>query len=499
MRLRSITLATLLLVMAISDALAQPEPFRPLVFIPGILGTELLDQNNKVVWGDSSSLRNFEKLELGRESSQLHAGGLVKQINILGPFWTIHQYDGLFSLLKDLNYVEGQNFFVFCYDWRLSNFDNEVKLEEFIKQNPALNGKDIDILAHSMGGLIAKLYLHQSPVAVYVKRLISLAVPSRGSMNSLAEMTNGWGGFENFVAGGISTIRRVMFSFPSVFELFPSYDHCCRIGKQGEQNFEYFDPTDSALWQLGDWIPPEHRSGTQLANVVQSLANARKLKLILSEPLPPDLEQTIVAGDRFATDLYLYVDPQDRSWSKWQFSKSGGDGTVPLWSAAASDWPGRSLPAFVDHATIFEDKWVQNLLERILNKNNTPPPMAATSLALAATRSNRLVEVSLVKLDPELVLLSPGGTTKVSVAITTVDPLAKGELSPELTVDGPSGTRRVELQELTAPANLNDRTLIFSGDIAPEVAGAYSLHLTIPGLSGAYTRDIVALEPMGRM
>ena len=125
--------------------------------------------------------------------------------------------------------------------------------------------------------------------------------------------------------------------------------------------------------------------------------------------------------------------------------------------------------------------------------------MAATSLALAATRSNRLVEVSLVKLDPELVLLSPGGTTKVSVAITTVDPLAKGELSPELTVDGPSGTRRVELQELTAPANLNDRTLIFSGDIAPEVAGAYSLHLTIPGLSGAYTRDIVALEPMGRM
>src|SRR5262249_35599423 len=159
----------------------------------------------------------------------------------------------------------------------------------------------IDILAHSMGGLIAKLYLHQSPEAAHVKRLISLVVPSRGSMNSLAEMTNGWGGFENFLAGGITTIRRVMFSFPSLFELFPSYAHCCRIGKQGDKDFEDFDPTDSALWQLGDWIPPEHRSGVRLANVVQALANARKLKLILSEPLPSQvehLEQTIIAGDR---------------------------------------------------------------------------------------------------------------------------------------------------------------------------------------------------------
>jgi hypothetical protein len=35
-----------------ADAFAQgqPEPFRPLVFIPGILGTELRDEDEKVVW-----------------------------------------------------------------------------------------------------------------------------------------------------------------------------------------------------------------------------------------------------------------------------------------------------------------------------------------------------------------------------------------------------------------------------------------------------------------
>jgi hypothetical protein len=57
-------------------AQGQLEPFRPLVFIPGILGTELLDEHGKVVWGDSSSLSNFEKLELGASPPQasLHPG-----------------------------------------------------------------------------------------------------------------------------------------------------------------------------------------------------------------------------------------------------------------------------------------------------------------------------------------------------------------------------------------------------------------------------------------
>jgi hypothetical protein len=101
-------------------AQGQPEPFRPLVFIPGMLGTELLDEYHTVVWGNSSSLSNFEKLELGASPSQppLHPGGLIKSINVLGPFWTIHQYDGLLSVLQALNYKEGHNLFILYYDWR---------------------------------------------------------------------------------------------------------------------------------------------------------------------------------------------------------------------------------------------------------------------------------------------------------------------------------------------------------------------------------------------
>ena len=187
-------------------------PYRPLVFIPGILGSELLDENDNLVWGGASSLAHFDELEITETGSvkRLHTGGLVKNISILGPFWAIHQYDGLLDTLQRIGFREGENLFVFPYDWRYSNFDTAQKLKDFIDIQPKLQGQQFDILAHSMGGLAAKIYIQTLGGAPRVKRLISLAVPSRGSMNAVSEMAEGWGGFENFIAGGISTIRRVM-------------------------------------------------------------------------------------------------------------------------------------------------------------------------------------------------------------------------------------------------------------------------------------------------
>lgn len=475
----------------------QPVPFRPLVFIPGILGTELLDERGKIVWGDSASLSNFEMLELGASPAlpPLHPGGLIKSINVLGPFWTIHQYDGLLSTLRALNFQEGQNFFIFYYDWRKSNFDNAHKLKEFINGTPALRGKDIDIIAHSMGGLIAKIYVRENVSEAHVVRFISLAVPSRGSMNALAEMTNGWGGFENWLAGGVGTIRRVMFSFPSLYELFPNYDHCCRFGRPVPGGFTDFDPTDAKLWEAGDWIPPEERTGARLAAVRQGLDNARRLKIILRQPLPSGIEQTLIAGDKFSTNLYLYVDPNDRTWERWHFTQSVGDGTVPLWSAANSDSPGQSLPAFVDHATIFDDKWVVNRLQRMLNKNAGPPPIAITSLPLARTVADRLVEISMVKAELDKSVVKAGDGDHVTISIVFVDPIEKGDVQPSLIMNDPTGAHQLPVQDTTSTADEANRTLSFSAAIKTSLPGAYSIRISIPGMGGTYTRDLVALPP----
>jgi hypothetical protein len=229
--------------------------------------------------------------------------------------------------------------------------------------------------------------------------------------------------------------------------------------------------------------------------VLQNLDNARKLKAILRQPLPPTIEQTLIAGDKFSTNLYLYVDPNDRTWEHWHFSQSVGDGTVPLWSAANSDWPGQSLPAFTDHATIFDDKGVVNKLQRMLNKNAGPPPIAMASLPLAQTASDRLVEISMVKAEFDKSVVKAGDGARLTISIVFVDPIAKGDLQPNLMLSDPTGSQQLPVQDTTSVTDEANRTLSFSASVRTSPPGAYSVRISIPGMGGSYSRDIVALPP----
>jgi hypothetical protein len=103
------------------QSLCQTLPTRPVVVVPGILGSKLC-KGEEVVWGGRSSLSNFSRLDLGVPSPEaLTPCGLLDQISILGPFWKINAYSSLVERLKSLGYREGQTLFVFDYDWRQTN------------------------------------------------------------------------------------------------------------------------------------------------------------------------------------------------------------------------------------------------------------------------------------------------------------------------------------------------------------------------------------------
>jgi pimeloyl-ACP methyl ester carboxylesterase len=467
------------------------EPYRPLVFVPGILGSELKDENGDLVWGGLQSLRRFEDLEITDRGpvKQLSVGGLVRNVSILGPLWTIHQYDGLLKTLDRLGYREGKTLFVFPYDWRYSNFDTAKKLKAFIDAEPRLRNQKFDLLAHSMGGLVSRIYMQNLGGAARVERFISLGVPAQGAMNALATMSEGWGSAKNFLAGGIGSIRRVIFSFPAFYELFPSYDKCCRIGS--ETGYTLFDPTDINVWTSNNWLPPEH-TGARLALVEQALQGARQIRALTRQPLPTNVEAVLIAGDRIGTYLYVYVDPNDHDWKKWRFSKSRGDGTVPVWSAANANLA-QSLPAFVDHATIFDDKWVTAKLEWMLNRNAGPPPVSATNVPIAVTKSGKFVEVALadVMLDPPVA--APGDQLQVQVAITLVDEVARDDLAPGVSLDGAGEKRELPLQNITNDQDLEQRVLRFVASAELKVSGNYTVHIAIPGV-GSYSRDLLVVE-----
>jgi pimeloyl-ACP methyl ester carboxylesterase len=127
---------------------------------------------------------------------------------------------------------DSRNYYLFIYDWRQDNVITSGKLADLVEQiqrdhdDPDLK---VDLIAHSMGGLVARYYLrygrsdvlddNEFPVnysgARNVRRTLLLGTPNLGSVSSLHAFIMGYRiGF-----GSIPT--EVLATMPSVYQLFP--------------------------------------------------------------------------------------------------------------------------------------------------------------------------------------------------------------------------------------------------------------------------------------
>ena len=311
-------------------------------------------------------------------------------------------------------------------------------------------------------------------------------------MNAIAETSEGWGGIQNFMAGGMTAIRNVMFSFPSLFELMPSYDKCCRLGTTA--SYHEFDPTQADLWKSQGWLPTEYQTGDAYDGLQGRMNRARQLRELVTKSLPSTIQQVFFAGDLIATKLYLYVDPAKPDWQDWSYSTSVGDGTVPIWNAAPNG-VGPSLPSFSDHATIFDDDHVIDSLKQMLNCNSSDMPLiAATNLHLAITATDDIVKISSIDVEAAQTGVPAGTQVQLAVTIAAADQVAAGQLTPNVLVTGPNGTVQTSVYETTTAANLTARNLKYVVTFQAAAAGIYSSHVTIPGIPGSYTRDVVAFS-----
>ena len=138
------------------STLAETEPARPAlptILIPGILGSKLCSSTQEVVWGTSRSLSNLARLELSKSGSEvMHPCGLVEDIQVFGPFYSIKAYTGLretlitdfgFKLKTDVKSPPdtkgtlriNPDLFVFDYDWRLSITENAKRCRSRVGRN----------------------------------------------------------------------------------------------------------------------------------------------------------------------------------------------------------------------------------------------------------------------------------------------------------------------------------------------------------------------------
>jgi len=224
-----------------------PPPRLPVVFIPGIGGSEM-KASQDIIWSKddghngtfSHGYTNNEKIWVNQDEAiklgdddyfdilRLKPDGVTPEATLsLTGNLTSFGYSDIDPFFSGMGYNKGTNYFVFNYDWRKDVRGNQTDLDNLIESAKTASGQSkVNLVVHSMGGLIARNYIADSAKAAKVNKLIELGVPHLGTTYALKTLIYGtWLARDLYIIKlGIvpSEIKDVFQNLPSAFQLLPS-------------------------------------------------------------------------------------------------------------------------------------------------------------------------------------------------------------------------------------------------------------------------------------
>ncbi|MGD9923793.1 MAG: hypothetical protein AB7V13_20475 [Pseudorhodoplanes sp.] len=475
---------------------ADVKPERPLVLVPGLLGSRLCRPDAKdpgkteVVWGTLGALRRFPSIRLAHRADAtdpVRPCGVVREIVYLG-IYKQDVYAPIIRHLQKIGYREDRNLFVFAYDWRRSVFDNAKALEAFV-QEKAPEGK-VDILAHSMGALVARAYVIEGNGGDRVARLFSAGAPFHGSVKVFQTVEKGWGPL-NLAMGGLDGFRRTMLSFPSIFELMPRYRACCDNGEGA-----VFDPSSADWWSRLRWDGVDPAT---MPDLRRTFVRIQKLEALAVTAMPKGVEDVLLvgvdqrtperAGFRIADGVSLLE--VENTWA--------GDGTVIRNSAVIERVPLHPT-SFADHQRILSDPQIQEFLQVALTKG--VPEAVATVRVRERGRmpaaDGTMTELIGVAVTPDEPIYRTGDICKVHVHLRLGDRTGIGATSIRLTRRMPDG-REVVIPLKADPAASDPSNPFEQSFVGTFAAGAkpgtYLLKAVV-ALSGDKSRVVEEAVPV---
>jgi len=376
----------------------------PIILIPGILGTKLTHQPTQTTtWGAFSG--NFADPEtpdgarqvalpmrVGHPLSALrdsvYPDGALEQVSVrvLGlPFELSAYVDIMQALgiggyrdesgaLSDVDYGD-EHFtcFQFDYDWRRDNVENAQRLHAFIQEKRKYVQQEyakryglkeypvtFDLIAHSMGGLLARYYLRYGGTSIepsgplpevtwegaqYVDRAILVGTPNAGAIDALDQLVHG----KRTSRFTPSYSPAVLGTMPAIYQLLPRGRHGVLVDARDStlidslyapvfwerMNWGLADPDqDDVLKQLLPGVSSRaERRAIALDHQAKSLRRAKQFAAALDAPVsrPANLDLYLIAGDAEPTLQTMTV---DRTTGRLQTqTKTAGDGTVTRSSA----------------------------------------------------------------------------------------------------------------------------------------------------------------------
>lgn len=295
-----------------------------LVFLPGLLGSELYDGQTKVwpgslmdgVFGFSDEeFALLLKDDLEPRSIIETAAGVV---DIYGS-WVKH-FESMRRRADNSRMFrrDDRTLVLVPYDWRKSIAMAAELLAKAVEQSVQHHGSDtkIHIAAHSLGGLVGRYYLQSGkfdtrPGFDMIATLLTLGTPHNGATIALAAVL----GLHktNFLSTAQSKQLANDPRFPALYQTFPvpTYPLLWTRGKGTNMKASGLSDLNVALGQLG-------------LNNVSYNAYLDFRRAIDSRPIPASVRLVAIMGTGYETLTHLQF---DGSVQKSE-AQDGGDGTV---------------------------------------------------------------------------------------------------------------------------------------------------------------------------
>jgi hypothetical protein len=206
-----------------------------IVVVPGIAGSVLTGPDGHSAWDLTArtvthAVISPGVLDIDRE---LVATGLVDTVTVFRPWLVVPGYDGLTQHLRArfgarlqvVDYREGApvpggvDVLRVPYDFRRSVAVSADVLGRAVTAVVGGGGRQVIVVAHSMGGLVARYWIGVCGGWRHCRALLTLGTPHRGAPRALDWLFNGAGA--GILRSGAAT--RELRRWPSMFELLPQY------------------------------------------------------------------------------------------------------------------------------------------------------------------------------------------------------------------------------------------------------------------------------------
>jgi pimeloyl-ACP methyl ester carboxylesterase len=314
------------------------------ILVPGYKGSFLANEQSERIWitpgkaiagGETSLAVPFPGQRETHSAGPLHADGPITRLSILGIGASVYLPFLEFAGEKLPGVIP------FSYDWRQ---DIRVSAKELCAQIAASPAARVDLVVHSMGGLVALHCLKQG--APKVRRVVFAGTPFRGAAEILKDLARG----AKEVLNSSLMSQEAIFTFTAAWQLAPPGSVLL----------------NAAQWEagLGLFNDPAVRENPAYRSELNAQLEATRAHWKELEGFAPGVPalavigtgRDTVSGTRFNADGTPDFDHPPTS---------DGDGLVPE-SSARPGFAHEELISSAVHQSLLNDAAVQAAIERFL-------------------------------------------------------------------------------------------------------------------------------------